>query len=190
MVKIINKNRFISTIFIIIFLLPNFIISIPKIIALPPPPIPDQFIGELLPNRTLSLNLLNSEVLMEINSNNYPDKIGINFNANYTFFNPESNSNISIALPLSLGIDVIKSNFNVKLNNTQISFELYNFTVETINNTELDLEFVSWFSIHNPITLIQCNLTNLESEIYTIRYKFIGSINNPFNSRNILYIIY
>ena len=190
MVKMFKRTKLISSIFIIIFFLQNLIISVPKITALPPPPIPNEFISEILPNRTFSLNLLSTEVLIEVNSTNYPNLIDINFNANYTFFNPESNFNVSIDLPFSLGIEVIKSNFNVKLNNTQIDFELYNFTLETINDTEIDLNFISWFSLHNPITLIQCNLTNLETETYTIRYKFNGSINNPFKSKSLLYIVY
>lgn len=188
--KLIKKNKLFSSIFIVLLFLTNFIISIPKITAPPPPSLPDQFIGEILPNRTLSLNLLNSNVVITINSIDYPDKIGINFDANYTFFNPENNSNIRLILPFSLGIEVIKSNFNVKLNKTQIDFDLYNFTVGTVNITEIDLDFISMFLIHNPITLIQCNLTILENETYTIRYKFSGLINNPLNSWDGLFMVY
>ena len=61
-----------------------------------------------------------------------------------------------------MGIEVIKSNFRVKLNKTQIDFDLYNFNEGNINATEIDLDFISMFLVHNPITLIQFNLTILE----------------------------
>ncbi|MFX0025201.1 MAG: hypothetical protein ACFE8M_02210 [Candidatus Hermodarchaeota archaeon] len=190
MCKNIKKNKKISLIFTFILLLANFIISIPKITAPPPPLFSDQFIGEIIPNRTLSLNLINSNVLVIINSTNYPDKISINFDANYTFFNPENNSNIRLILPFSLGIEVIKSNFSVKLNKTEIDFNLYNFTEGTVNTTEIDLDFIPIFHITNPITLIQANLTTLEIESYTIRYEFSGLINDPLNSWSGISIFY
>ncbi len=188
--KYIKKNKLISSIFIFTFFSANFIISIPKITAPPPPSLPDQFIGEILSNRTLSLNLLNSNVVIKINSTHYPFKIGINFDANYTFINRENNTNIKLAFPFSLGIEVIKSNFRVKLNKTQIDFDLYNFTVGTVNFTEIDLDFISRFLIHNPITIIQCNLTILENKSYTIGYKFSGVINKPFKSSDEVFIVY
>lgn len=190
MCKLKRKNKLISSLFIFILFLTNFIIPIPKIRAPPPPPFPNQFIGEILSNQTLTLNLLNSNVVITINSTHYPDKIGINFNANYTIFNPENNTNIKLVLPFSLGIEVIKSNFKVRLNKTQIDFDLYNFTEGTVNETEIYLDFISMFYIHNPITLIQSNLTILENETYTIGYKFSGLMKSPISSGGTLYIVY
>lgn len=183
-------RKFTSLLLIFILFCTNSIISMPKIRAPPPPPLLDQFIGELLSNRTLSLNLINSNVLITINSTNYPDKIGLNFDANYIIFNPENNTNIKLGLPFSLGFDVIKSNFQVRLNKTQIDFNLCNFTTETINETKINLDFLSRFYISNPITLIQSNLTILENETYTIGYKFSGVMINPSDSGETLCIFY
>ena len=186
----IRKSK--SYLLLLILFLTNSIISIPKVSAPPPPPpLLDQFIGELLSNRTLSLNLINSNVLITINSTNYPEKIGLNFDADYTIFNPENNTNIKLGLPFSLGFDVIKSNFQVRLNKTQIDFNLCNFTTETVNETKFDLDFISRFYIPNPITLIQSNFTILENATYSIGYKFSGVMNNPINSiRDTLSLFY
>jgi hypothetical protein len=188
--KVIEKQKLKASILIFIFFFSNFLIYVPKITAPLPAPRPDQFIGEILPNRTLSLNLLNSNVVIMFNSTNYPDKIGINFNANYTFFNPGNNSNLRLILPFSLGIEVIESNFNLKLNKTQMDFDLYNFTENSENFSEIDLDFISRFLIHNAITIIECNLTILENESYTIGYNFSGVMNHPFDSRVLLYMVY
>ena len=170
------------------FVFSSFIIIAPKIVA--PPSLPDQFIGEILANQTSTLKLLKSNVVITINSTNYPDIIGIEFNANYTIYNPENGSNLNLILPFSLGIQVDETNFNVKLNETQIEFDLYNFTDKSINDTENELDFISIFLIHNPIILIRSSLTTLENESYTIGYKFYGVLNKPLVSRDVLTLAY
>ena len=190
MSKIFKNNRLRISFSIILFLFVSFIIGTPKINALLPPPLPDQVIGEMLPNKTLSLNLLKSNVLISINSSRYPNIIEFEFDANYTIFNPGIDSNLKLILPFSLGIEVDESNFELKLNETNIGFDLYNFTGSSINDTEIDLDFISRFPIYNPIKLLQCNITTLENTSYTVEYKFHDLMSNPLNDQNMLFLAY
>ena len=190
MSKIFKKNQLRASILTIIFLFTSFIIGTPKISASSPPPLPDQVIGEILPNKTLSLNLLRSNVLISINSSSYPNIIGFEFDANYTIFNPGIDSNLKLILPFSLGIEADESNFEVKLNKTNIEFDLCNFTGSSINDTEIDLDYLSRFPIYNPIKLLQCNITALEDTSYNIEYKFHGLMNHPLNDQNMLFLAY
>jgi hypothetical protein len=187
MSKMFEENKLRVSLIIILFLFISFIIGIPKISAPPPPSLPDQVIGEILPNKTLSLNLLKSNVLITINSSSYPNIIGFEFNANYTIFNPGIDTNLKLALPFSLGIEVDESNFEVKVNETKIEFDLSNFTGSSMNDTEIDLDF---FPIYNPIKLIQCNISTLENTSYIIGYKFHGLIINPLIDQDVLFLTY
>ena len=190
--KIKKNKRLKASILSMLFVFSSFVIIAPKILTYSSsgPLQPDQFIGEILPNQTSILKLLKSNAVITINSTNYPDIIGIEFNANYTIYSPENGINLSLILPFSLGIQIDKANFNVKLNETQIEFDLYNFTDRSINDTENGLDFSSIFLIHNPIILITCNFTTLENESYTIGYKFNGVLNNPLVSQDVLTLAY
>lgn len=52
-------------------------------------PVPDQFIAEIFPNSTLSLQLTHTNTIISFNATDFPNKIGIDFDANYTIYNFE-----------------------------------------------------------------------------------------------------
>ncbi len=175
--KFIEKRSFKSSIIIALFILSNFINSVPKMVApIPPPLYSYQLISEILPNRTLSLNLLNRNVVIKINASNYPDNVQIDFNANYTIFNAENDSNLTLGLPFFLRINVSKSNFSVKLNNVPIDFVLENYTQGATNSSEFDLDFFSHFINEKPVIVIKCNITILKYESIKIEYDFNGIV--------------
>ena len=174
--KFIEKRSFKSSILIALFILSNFINSVSQVAAPPPPLYSYQLISEILANRTLSLNLLNRNVIIKINASNYPDNVQIDFNANYTIFNAESNSNLTLGLPFFLRINVSKSNFSVKLNNVPIDFVLENYTQGATNSSEFDLDFFSHFINEKPVIVIKCNITILKYESIKIEYDFNGIV--------------
>ena len=188
--KFIERKNAKTPILIVLLILTNFINYFPKIAAPPPPLYSYQLIGEVLANQSLSLNLLNSSVITEINSSNYPDKIQINFNANYTIFNAEDDSNLTLGFPFSLGININKTNFNVKLNQVPVDFVLENYSEDGINSTEFDLDFFSFFNIDNPIIVVKCNLTILKYESIKIEYDFTGTVVDPINFWDDLFLGY
>jgi hypothetical protein len=190
--KFIEKKKFKTPILIVVLILANLINSVPKVVApgRPPPLYSYQFISEVLVNRTLALNLLNSNVITMINSSNYPDNIQIDLNANYTIFNAENDSDLALGLPFSLGINVSKSNFSVKLNNVPIAFVLENYTQGATNNSEFDLDFFSFFDLDHPIIVIKCNLTILKYESIQVEFDFNGLVVNPLNFWDDLYLGY
>jgi hypothetical protein len=138
-------------------------------------PIPDQFIDEIYPNCTLSLQLSHTNTVIIFNASDFYNKIGIQFDANYTIYNPDNTTTILLILPFSLAINTSEFIFEVYANNTQIPYELF-------NSIETQYPF--------PKTLLRSNVTLFKKNSSIIRYHFSGSINNPLNSRALIYIVY
>jgi len=140
-------------------------------------PLPDQFIAEIFPNCTLPLQLSHTNTVITFNATDFYNKIGIQFDANYTIYNPENTTTIPLILPFSLAINTSEFIFEVYANNTQIPHDLI-----SENNTEPYLPF--------PKTLLRSNVTLLKNSSTTIRYHFSGSMSNPLDFRSLIYIVY
>ena len=185
-----KKYQFTSMTLITLFILTTNIGFSPKITA-SIPPIPDQFIADLFPKiNNTKVHLLNISAVITINASDLINIIGITFNGTYTLFNPESSANLSINLPFSLCLEVENTNFGVSVNNTQVPFEIVNFTEENFTNTGVDIKIMPAIDIHCPITLIISNLTLLENSSYVVNYQFEVSILKPLSYRNLFYMDY
>jgi len=62
-------------------------------------PTPVRIIGGFLPRENVSLSLTKANVLIEVDAINYPDVIRWNFEGNYTIYNPNNSTEITIAFP-------------------------------------------------------------------------------------------
>ena len=117
--EIMKTRKQISSFIIASLLVFNF--SIMNInIATSIAPAPDQFIAEIFPNSTLPLQLSHINTIISFNATDFSNKIDINFDANYTIFNPGNTTTIPIILPFSLAKNVSNFMFEVYANNTQI----------------------------------------------------------------------
>jgi hypothetical protein len=128
--------------------------------------------------------------MITIDATDFYNKIGINFDSNYTLFNPENTTNLTLILPFSLCIDIQNSTFEVSVNDTQIPFEVLSNPEENITITGVNLDLLSRFFLQCPITLITSNLTLLENNTYVINYQFNGSIPKPLGLQNLFYMAY
>ena len=158
-------------------------------------PGPNQFIGEIFPNCTLPLQLTYTNMIISIDATEFPNKIGIYFDANYTVYNPENTTAIPLMIPFSLKIDITKFTFDVFANNSPILYDLYSTTTWHENITAVDIYWLPpWLDItkhyNNPIIFIRTNTTFLKNSTSVIRYRFNGSMNNIFDSKNLFYIAY
>jgi hypothetical protein len=179
-------KQIISIIFIVSLSL-NFYVLSPQVVA-PPAPLPDHLIAEVFPNSTLPLQLIHTNTIIRINATDFSNKIGIDFDANYTIYNPENTTKMTFILPLSLAKNVSNFMFDVHINNSQIPYDL--FSVSPWNES-ISVINVSFYIIElYPITLIRSETTLLKNNTTVIRYQFSGSINNPLDSRDVIYIIY
>lgn len=187
--EVIKVRKQISSIIITSFLILNFSISTPKIAA-PPAPVPDQFIAEIFPNCTLPLQLIRTNTIITFNATDFSNKIGINFDANYTIYNSENTTAIPVIVPFSLAINITNIMCEVKANNSQIPYDLFSVSPWDENMTEIDVYFLPRFIDMYPIIFIRCNITLLKNSTLIIRYQFSGSISNPLDSKNIFFIVY
>ncbi len=184
-----RKRQRILSVLIALFLLTNGIV-LPLNITAPPAPLPDQFIADIFPSTNTTVRLININTMITIDSTDFYNKIGIDFDGNYTLFNPENTTNLTLILPFSLCIDIYNSTFEASVNDTQILFEVLSNTEENLINTGINLDFLKFFVVHCPITLITSNLTLLENNTYIINYQFSGSIPKPLGFRNLFYMAY
>ena len=184
-----RKRQQILSILIALFLLTNGIV-LPINITAPPAPIPDQFIADIFPSTNTTVRLININTMITIDATDFYNKIVINFNGNYTLFNPENTTNLTLILPFSLCLDVQNSTFEASVNDTLIPFEVISNTEENLTSTGINLDFLKYFVVHCPITLITSNLTLLENKTYVINYQFSGSIPKPLGFRNLFYMAY
>jgi hypothetical protein len=156
----------------------NFFIIIPNTYSNPLPIPDDYFLGGIIPNDNLTLNLLDASVVFNIDSTDFLNTIGINFDGNYSIFNPDNTMNITLYAPFRLDSELINSSCDVQVNGTPISFELIEIFKLEDNVTEMIMDYLS-NSFLFLSTLIVCNLTLTENSTTNIRYRFNGSMQNP-----------
>ena len=185
----VRKHQRILSVLIGLFLLTIGIV-LPLNITAPPPGLPDQFIADIFSRTNTTVRLININTMITVDATDFYNKIGISFDGNYTLFNPENKMNLTLILPFSLCIDVQNSTFEVSVNDTQIPFEVLSNTEENLTNTGFNLDFLKYFVVHCPITLITSNLTLLENKTYIINYQFSGSIPKPLDFRNLFCMAY
>lgn len=184
-----GKRQQIPSVLIALFLFTNVIV-LPLNITAPPASLPDQFIADIFPSTNTTVRLININTMITIDATDFYNKIGINFDGNYTLFNSENTTNLTLILPFSLCIDIQNATFEVSVNDTQIPFEVLSNTEENLTSTGINLDFFKFFVVHCPITLITSNLTLLENNTYVINYQFSGSIPKPLGFRNLFYMAY
>lgn len=181
-------------IMVIIILLTN-VSSIHNVSAPPPPPRPDQFITEIFPNSTAPLQLINTDTILTFNAINFPDRVDVQFDANYTIYNQENTTTTALILPFSLAVNATEVTIEVFANNTPISHELitvllWNETIILIN-VSLTMEFIEIYpdTIY-PINLIKSNVTLIKNSTSIIRIRLNWSDNNLFDQRDVFFMIY
>ena len=185
----VRKRQQILSVLIVLFLLTNGMV-LPLNITAPPPGLPDQFIADIFPRTNTTVRLININTMITIDATDFYNKIGISFDGNYTLFNPENTTNLTLILPFSLCLDVQNSTFEASVNDSQIPFEVLSNTEENLTSTGINLDFLKYFVVHCPITLITSNLTLLENKTYIVNYQFSGSIPKPLGFRNLFYMAY
>jgi len=183
------KNRKqIFTVFMLSLLILNFSNSFPNVIAPRPATSPDQFIGEIFPNSTLGLQLIRTKTLITINATDFYNKIDINFDSNYTIYNPDYETTIQFIVPFSFATNITNFNFEIHANNIQVPYNLYNTTPWNENITDIDIHFLSGSEVY-PIILIISNVVLPENSTSVIRYQITG-LSTPFNSKKKFFMAY
>ncbi|MFX1379154.1 MAG: hypothetical protein ACFFA4_08655 [Promethearchaeota archaeon] len=182
------SGKKVLNIFILIIIINN-IFTIPKVFAPPPPSPPDQFISEIFPNSTLPLKLINSDITITFNATDLPNKINIQFEANYTINYAENSTDVSFILPLSLDINMSQSIIEVYVNNTQIPHSLFRISNWNETLTAIDTN-PPWFTERYPINFIKTNVTLIKNSTSMIGYYIHTKVFNPLDSIDPFYMIY
>ncbi|NVM35431.1 MAG: hypothetical protein HWN81_07535 [Candidatus Lokiarchaeota archaeon] len=184
-----KARKRIYVVFIILFLALNYCISVPNVSAPPPPPSRDQFIAEIFPNCTAPLQLSYTNTMITFDATFLSNKIDILFDANYTLSNQENTTTIPLILLLSLALNISEVIIKVFANSTPISHDLISVSNRNEIITPIDIQF-EWFTERYPIILIKCNVTLLKNSTSVLRYHFNGSKSNPFDFKDLFYIVY
>lgn len=179
--------KFNSLFIMALFLISNLLTSVSNTEA-SIAPAPDQFVAEIFPNSTINLQLSHTNTILTFNATDFPNKIDINFDANYTIYNQENTTTLPIILPFSLSntSDFI---FEVQINDTQIPYNIFSVSPWNENITEIDVHLPGFVEIY-PIKLVKSNVTFFRNSTSVVKYHFHGTMNNPLESHNLLYIIY
>ncbi len=175
---IMKKFKVVLLVIIIFTNVMNFNFLIPKVHPNPLPLPEDYFAAGIIPYN-ISLNLLNANVVFNIDSTNYYNNIGVNFDGNYTIFNPNIDANITLYAPFALDFKVVNSSCDVQLNGSTIPFEIVEIYELNYNISSLIWDFLSnVYSSRSPVIIV-CNMTLSKNSTNIIRYKFNGAISNP-----------
>lgn len=188
-----KKSQLYSVIIISLFVLTSNIGFCAKATAPPPPPMPDQFIADIFPKiNNTNIHLLNASAIITLNATDLINEIGITFYGEFTLFNPEKPTNLTILLPFSLRLDAVNASFGVSINDTQVPFEILSTTEENLTSMGVNIDFMTnyYFFVHWPISLITSNLTLLENNTYVVKYQFEGIIPEPIGGGGIFFMIY
>ncbi|GAG87338.1 unnamed protein product, partial [marine sediment metagenome] len=131
----------------------------------------------------------NSPLVFNIDSTDFLNTIGINFDGNYSIFNPDNLMNVTLYAPFRLDSELINSSCDVQVNGTPISFELIDINQLEDNVSEMIMDYLSnsFLFLSN---LIVCNLTLAENKTTIIRYRFNGSMQNPLYTADEFSITY
>lgn len=177
------------SIFIILGLLLNISISIPNVSA-PPAPIPNQFIAEIFPNSTLQLRLIDTNTILTLDAVDFPNKINMKFDANYTIHNPGDYTIIPVIVPFSLAVNYSQLTIEVHENDTQIPYDLFLASPWNARIIEINVSLFTRFVDMYPIIFIRNNISLPKNSNSTLRYQINGSISNPIDLRDLFYFIY
>ncbi|MFX1574852.1 MAG: hypothetical protein ACFFB0_19110 [Promethearchaeota archaeon] len=160
----------------------------PNVDAAPPLLPPDQFIGELFPNYSFTLQLIHTNTIITFDALNFSKELGIQFDANYTIYNPENTTTQTFIFHFSLAPNTSKFMYEIYLNNTKIPYDLFTIPSWDENNTNIDrnIKYIDTY----PVNFIRTNVTFLKKSSSVIRYQFSGSIINTLNHRNSFFIAY
>ena len=143
-----KKHRISISIIITFFLVFNFPIFSPNSNASIAPK-PDQFIGEIFPNCTIPLQLIHTDTLILFNATDFSHNLGINYDANYTMYNPGNISTLTIIVPFSLALGINDLVIEVHVNDIQIPYDLYDATPWNENKTEINVSFLPrWINLY------------------------------------------
>jgi len=129
-----KKSNFLSFIIIILILIK---VQDYTIIYTSANPTPVRIIGGFLPKENVSLSLTNANVLIEVDASNFPDVIRWNFEGNYTIYNPNNSTEITIAFPFYMSY-VVNESLQVNGNPINIDDVIYLENVSDIWNNYLD----------------------------------------------------
>jgi len=126
-----------------------------------------QGLGNFLPEENVLLMMTNANVIFNVDAVYYHRKININFNGNYTIYNPDEAINTTLVAPFSTDFKNLESSCVIKIENTAISYGFleYNFT-----DSPWD-EYLDWRYIgHRKFIII--NTTFPENDSITIEFSF------------------
>ncbi|MFX1571101.1 MAG: hypothetical protein ACFFCV_22405 [Promethearchaeota archaeon] len=124
-------------------------------------------LGNFLPEENCNLIMTNASVMFNIDAVYYRRNITLEFNGNYTIYNPGEIKNVILVAPFSTEFKNLEATCEIKVNNTPISFGFldYNFTDSPWE------EYLDWHYMGRR-KFITINTTFPTNDSITIQYSF------------------
>lgn len=125
--------------------------------------------GNLFPEEDCSLIMTNANVIFDINNLVSSNKIDVNFNGNYTIYNPNESRNVTIAAPFSLEFENIEANCIIKVETNVVPFSFVHLHwsdpwIEYLDSVGLGMS--------DKRNFILTNITFPENSSVKIEYSF------------------
>ncbi|MFW9901070.1 MAG: hypothetical protein ACFFDY_07250 [Candidatus Thorarchaeota archaeon] len=141
-------------------------------------------VGNFLPEENSNLSMTNASVMFNIDAVYYRRNITLEFNGNYTIYNPGEIKNVILVAPFSTEFKNLETTCEIKVNNTPISFGFldYNFTDSPWE------EYLDWHYMGRR-KFITINITFPANNSITIEYSFNAYI-EVFENDDALEIFY
>jgi hypothetical protein len=138
--------------------------------------------GNFLPEIEVPFIMTNASVIFNIDAHAYHSRFDVNFEGNYTIFNPNVSETVLLAAPFSSEFKDLESSCLIRIDNNTISYSFIEYTWENFSGSPWE-QYVSGY-YRSPRKFIIINVTFPENDSITIEYSFNAYIDNPANNGN------
>ena len=140
--------------------------------------------GNFLPEDSTNLRMTNANVIFNIDATNHQEKINIDFEGNYTIFNPDVSKEIMLVAPFSTDFKNLENSCLIKVKNETISHKCVEYNI-TNSYWKDYFDYMYWSS--KKFLII--NVTMPSNDSITIEYSFTAYI-DTISSLDVLHINY
>ena len=140
--------------------------------------------GNFLPEDSTNLRMTNANVIFNIDATNHQEKINIDFEGNYTIFNPDDTKEIMLVAPFSTNFKNLENSCLIKVKNETISHKCVEYNI-TNSYWKDYFDYMYWSS--KKFLII--NVTMPSNDSITIEYSFTAYV-DTIPSYDVLHINY
>lgn len=146
--------------------------------------------GNFLPVENCSLIMTDANVIFDIKYPNLFSKIDLNFNGNYTIYNPNESLNITLVAPFSPDFNNLEAKCVIKIEETIVPFSVVESYIDDNPWEEYIFPYIDMHHYYSR-SFIVFNISIAKNNSIEIEFNFEATLSNRFSdSSNIVRIFY